>query len=256
MRGLIDSGAMEVAPPLPDGQECFYLPLFGIYHPRKPDKIHGIFDSSVKYKDKSLNGVLLSGPNLTNELLGVLMRFRKNRVAFIADIEQMFYSFLVREDHRDFLRFFWHRNNNLNEDLIEYRMRVHVFGNTPSPAISTYGLRKTVEKAEIEVQKYVIQNFYVDNGLMSVASSAEAIYLLLNTQQVLKEEARISLHKIASNSIEVMEAFSTDDLEKNLKSFDIAADELPIQQSLRLAWDISSDSMTFNPRIPGKNVHQ
>jgi hypothetical protein len=30
MRGLIDSGAMEVAPPLPDGQEYFYLPLFGV----------------------------------------------------------------------------------------------------------------------------------------------------------------------------------------------------------------------------------
>ncbi|XP_061180594.1 uncharacterized protein LOC133189205 [Saccostrea echinata] len=252
MRGLIDSGAMEVAPPLPAGKECFYLPLFGVYHPRKPDKIRGVFDSSVKYKGLSLNGVLLSGPNLTNELLGVLMRFRMNRVAFMADVEQMFYSFLVREDHRDFLRFFWHRNNEPCEDLIEYRMRVHVFGNTPSPAVATYGLRKTVEKAEVEVQNYVTRNFYVDDGLMSVGSSDEAINLLRKTQQVLKDETKIRLHKIASNSVEVMEAFPAEDLEKNLKSLDIAADELPIQQSLGLAWDINSDSLNFSARIPEK----
>ncbi|XP_061191617.1 uncharacterized protein LOC133199804 [Saccostrea echinata] len=252
MRGLIDSGAMEVAPPLPAGKECFYLPLFGVYHPRKPDKIRGVFDSSVKYKGLSLNGVLLSGPNLTNELLGVLMRFRMNRVAFMADIEQMFYSFLVREDHRDFLRFFWHRNNEPCEELIEYRMRVHVFGNTPSPAVATYGLRKTVEKAEVEVQNYVTRNFYVDDGLMSVGSSDEAINLLQKTQQVLKDEAKIRLHKIASNSVEVMEAFPAEDLEKNLKSLDIAADELPIQQNLGLAWDINSDSLNFSARIPEK----
>ena len=47
MRGLIDSGDMEEAPSLSSDTECWYLPLFGIYHPRKPDKIRGVFDSSV-----------------------------------------------------------------------------------------------------------------------------------------------------------------------------------------------------------------
>ncbi|XP_065941356.1 uncharacterized protein [Magallana gigas] len=54
----------------------------------------------------------------------------------MADIEQMFYRFLVTKDHRDFLRFFWYRNSDPNEELIEYRMKVHVFGNTPSPAVA------------------------------------------------------------------------------------------------------------------------
>ena len=41
-----------------------------------------------------------------NNLVGVITRFRKNEVGIVADIEQMFYQFRVREDHRDYLRFF------------------------------------------------------------------------------------------------------------------------------------------------------
>lgn len=76
------------------------------------------------------------------------MRFRKEQVAVTADIEQMFYSFVVREDHRDFLRFLWYRDNNPSKDVVEYRMRVHVFGNSPSPTVATYCLRRAAEKGE------------------------------------------------------------------------------------------------------------
>ncbi|KAK3104599.1 hypothetical protein FSP39_005889 [Pinctada imbricata] len=164
----------------------------------------------------------------------------------------MFYSFLVKEDNRDFLRFFWHRNNNLGEDLIEFRMKVKVFGNTPSPAIATYGLRKTVENAEDDIKEFVTRNFYVDDALVSLPSSADAISLLQRTQTVLMNEAKIRLHKIVSNDMDVMNSFPTEDLEKNLKTLDIYADELPMQQSLGLSWDINSDCMTFSARIPDK----
>lgn len=45
----------ETAPPLKDGEECWYLPLLGVYHPRKSKQIMVVFDSSAKYKDVSLN---------------------------------------------------------------------------------------------------------------------------------------------------------------------------------------------------------
>lgn len=205
MKSITESDALEIAPPVPPGKECWFLPLFGVYHPRKPDKIRGVFDSSVSYEGLSLNSVLLSGPNLTNDLLGVLLRFRMDKVAIMADIQQMFYSFLVSEEDRDFLRFFWYKNNDSDEELIEYRMKVHVFGNTPSPAVATYGLRKTVENEDSDVRNYVMKNFYVDDGLISLPSSAEAIRLLKKTQVALNN-ARIRLHKIVSNDVEVMEA--------------------------------------------------
>ena len=42
----------------------------------------------------------------------------------MADIEQMFHSFLVDERHRDLLRFFWYQDNDPAKSLTEYRMRV------------------------------------------------------------------------------------------------------------------------------------
>ena len=68
--------------------------------------------------------VLLSGPDLTNSLIGVLMRFRMETVTVVADIEQMFYCFGVAEKHRNFLRFLWYTNNDPTKPLIEYRMTV------------------------------------------------------------------------------------------------------------------------------------
>ena len=86
MKEILDSGHAETAPPLKENTECWYLPLFGVYHPKKPTQIRGVFDASARYHEVSLNDILLTGPDLTNSLLGVLLRFRKEPVAITAEI--------------------------------------------------------------------------------------------------------------------------------------------------------------------------
>jgi hypothetical protein len=141
-----------------------------------------VFDSSATYEGTSLNNVLLQGPDLTNSLLGVLLRFRKEMIAVVADIQHMFHCFKVVEEHRDYLRFLWHEDNDVNKDLKEYCMCVHVFGNRPSPAVATYGLRKIANISEethgTEVAQFIHRNFYVDDGLASCPTAEEAINLL------------------------------------------------------------------------------
>lgn len=57
-------------------------------------------------------------------------------------------------------------------------MNVHVFGNSPSPAIAIYGLKQTAEQRENEdgedAEQFVLRNFYMDDGHTSVSSEAEA----------------------------------------------------------------------------------
>ncbi len=136
MAGIFENGYAEPAPLLRDNEECWYLPIFGVYHTKKKGKIRVVFDSSAQYQGTSLNSVLLQGPDLMNSLLGVMMRFRMGPVAVMADIQQMFFRFSVEEKHRNFLRFIWFKDNDPNSELTEYRMCSHVFGNSPSPSIA------------------------------------------------------------------------------------------------------------------------
>ena len=66
-----------------------------------------MFDSAAKFKGTSLNDQLLQGPDLTNGLLGVTIRFRQEPVALVADVEGMFHQVRVAPDDCDALRFQW-----------------------------------------------------------------------------------------------------------------------------------------------------
>lgn len=248
MKKMFENNQAELAPELEEHRERWYLPLFGVYHPQKPNQIRVVFDSSAKHDGVSLNDVLLSGPDLNNALLGVLMRFRRENIAVTADIQQMFYAFVVREDHRDYLRFLWYKDNNLVNNITEFRMKVHIFGNSPSPSVAIYGLRRAAQEHQDEYgadsKEFVMRNFYVDDGLTSVSTEEEAIDLLRRTQKMLAA-SNLKLHKIASNSSKVMTAFAPEDLAKDLKDLDLGADPLPLQRSLGLIWNLESDSFGF-----------
>ncbi|KAI7789362.1 hypothetical protein IRJ41_022847, partial [Triplophysa rosa] len=220
MGKVFSNNHAEEAPPLMEGEECWYLPLFGVYHPKKPGNIRVVFDSGARHEDVSLNDVLLSGPDLNNTLLGVLMRFRKEAVAITADIEQMFYCFLVREDDRNFLRFLWFRNNDLSADIIEYRMLVHVFGNSPSPAVAIYCLRQSIKGGDPEVKNFVNRDFYVDDGLKSLPTVEAAVDLLKNTQE-----------DSCWLKTTVLKAFPPQDHASDLKDLDFGCDILPTQRT-------------------------
>ena len=66
----------------------------------------------------------------------------------LVDVEQMFHSFKVKEKFKDFLRFLWYKDKDPNGVITEYRMKVHIFGNTSSPEVANYALRKTAEVGE------------------------------------------------------------------------------------------------------------
>ena len=253
-RPLGNSRYEETASSDGDGK-VWYLPHFGVYHPKKPNQIRVVFDSSCEFKGASLNKELLAGPDLMNSLLGVLMRFRQESVGVMCDVEQMFHSFHVDPDHRDYLRFLWFKDNDPSQEVIEYRMTVHLFGNSPSPAVATFGMRKTADNGEEErgadVKKFICEDFYVDDGLTSQPSEEEAIDLVKGAQSTLAT-ANLRLHKVASNSVAVMEAFSAADRAKDIRDLDLREDTLPAQRTLGVQWDLEKDALTFNVHPPEK----
>ena len=70
-------------------------------------KLRVVFDCARRFAGVCLNDALLKGPDLLNNLVGVLSRFRLRRWAFVADVRGMFHQVRVPEDQRDFLRVLW-----------------------------------------------------------------------------------------------------------------------------------------------------
>ena len=84
----------------------------------------------------------MQGPDLANNLAAVLLRFRKFRVALVADIQEMFYQVKVACNDRNSLRFLWWPNGEVKQQPEIYKMTVHLFGATSSPSCAAFALRQ------------------------------------------------------------------------------------------------------------------
>ena len=80
---------------------------------------------------------------------------------------------------------------------------------------------------------------------MSVTSAERAINLVKKPKEELSDNGYNRFHKVVSNNLEVMKAFSSDDLGKDLKDLDLYSDNLPTQRSLSLSWDLHTNNFLF-----------
>lgn len=130
----------------------------------------------------------------------------------------MFYFFLMRDEQIYYLSFLWYHWNDPNGEMIDYRMSVHVFGNSPSPDVAWYGLNKIISQwTDLwrGLSKFLSTRWLCRWWLNF--SRAQPIDLLTRTRSVLHKEGRLQLHKISYNSRAVMKAFTTEDLVNELK---------------------------------------
>ena len=232
-----------------DDGRIWYLPHHGVYHPRKPGKVRIVFDCAARYQDTSLNDELLQGPDMTNSLVDVLFRFREERVAIMGDIESMFMMIRVPKEDRNLLRFLWWPNNDIHSEPETYRMTRHIFGATSSPSCANYALRRTAlefgHKFEPEIPNTIINNFYVDDCLKSVATEEQAVQLITELRR-LCAMGGFHLTKIASNSKEVLSAVPRKDRSKQVKPLDLVKDSLPPERALGIYWHVEDDAFGFD----------
>lgn len=226
----------------------WYIPHHGIYHKKKPDKIRVVFDCSARFRGVSLNDVLFQGPDLTNSLIGVLVRFRQEPIAAMADIEGMFHQVGVPESDRNFLRFLWWTDGKLDQEPEEYEMTVHLFGAVSSPSIANFVLKKNADnnrtRFDEEVISIVHKNFYVDDCLKSWPSVEVAINFIHHLCNLMKDGG-FRLTKWVSNSRQVLQSIPESERAKEVKDFDFAHDNLPIERALGVTWNVESDTLEF-----------
>ena len=124
-----------------------------------------VFNSSAKHGGVSLNDCLAKGPSLLNVLLGILLRFRQYKVAFVGDISKMFHSIDIAVEDQMTHLFLW-REFDTTRYPETYAMTVVNMGDRPSSAIAQIALRKSA-KLESQISKestdIILYNSYMDD---------------------------------------------------------------------------------------------
>ena len=170
-------------------------PVFYVSHHdvMKPESISTpcriVFNSSAKFLNHTLNDYWVKGPDLLNNMLGILLRFRENKVAVAGDVRKMYHSVNISEVDQHTHRFLW-RGMDENKKPDVYMMMAVSFGDKPAGAIASLALRKTAEYSLTEypvASKMIIKNTYVDDVIDSFNSIQEADQVTEDADTILEK---------------------------------------------------------------------
>ena len=223
MKAVLDSGYAEPVPvaEINAKHKTWYIPHHPVLNPKKPGKVRIVYDCAATVGTKCLNDYLMKGPDLTNSLVAVLLRFRKWLVPIISDVEAMFHQVRISPPDKDALRFYWWPDGNINDEPAIYRMAVHLFGAKSSPSIATFCLRETARQFgkhfDPHVSEIVLKSFYVDDCLCGANCEEAAISLIRNLRDLMAM-GRFKLTKWLSSSDKVMSTIPEDEKSKAAKS--------------------------------------
>ncbi|XP_057297885.1 uncharacterized protein LOC130628870 [Hydractinia symbiolongicarpus] len=226
-------------------ENAHYLP----HHPvvrqdKSTTKVRPVFDGSCAIHKPSLNDILYSGPNLLAKVFDILLRFRTNYVALVADIQQAFLNIEIAEKDRNNLLFLWKENPTENDSkLIIYRFLRVVFGLTCSPFLLNGTIQHHLETYEIicpEITDVLKDDLYVDDLTTGTDTVTEGKKLYEISKQIMKEGG-FNLRKWATNNNELQTFI---DKIENVNS-EPNSDKTVNPKVLGIEWDIDRDILVY-----------
>ena len=131
-----------------DKKDCFefdcprerYLTQHMVFHPHKLAKIRRVLIGAAKFHGYSLNNALLTGPDLLQNLIHILIRFRQYQYAVSANIDGRFLQVGVIPQDQASLRFLW--REDLAEEIAVYQYVHRIFRAKDSPTCSKFALKR------------------------------------------------------------------------------------------------------------------
>ncbi|XP_057695374.1 uncharacterized protein LOC130917729 [Corythoichthys intestinalis] len=242
---LLNSGYIKkLLPTEVDSSPGWYIPHHMVTHNAK-NRI--VFNCSFKYKGLSLNDHLLPGPTLSSSLLGVLLRFKENKVAISSDVKGMFHQVRLLPEDQSYLRFLW--RNTTNEAPEVYQWLVLPFGTVSSPCCATFALQTHVinnSESNEDVRTAVTRCFYVDNWLQSLPSVQQAQSLANKLRRIL-EEGGFELRQWATSHPEVIKHLPLECTSESTKLWFTQNSHDPQELALGLMWHCRSDTLCYKP---------
>ena len=167
----------------------FYISHLAVVNPHSNSTpVRIVFNSSQTHKGVSLNACLAKGPDsYMNNLVGILLRWREERVALIGDIRKMFNSVYLKALEQHCYCFLWRDLQQHRPPDIYVIQRVNM-GDTPAPAISTEAVYKTAElyrEDSPQAANLLKHSSYVDDLIDSRPSKPDALKIAKEAEDIL-----------------------------------------------------------------------
>ena len=143
-----------------------------------------VFDASqIASSGRSLNRLLAKGKNNMNNLVEIVIRWSAHKFAFHTDVQKMYNTVRLREEHWCFQRYLWNDSLDLSEPPKEKIIKTLIYGVRSSGNQAEKGLRETASQMRSrypEVYNIVRNDVYVDDCISGRSTWDE---LMLVTDQ-------------------------------------------------------------------------
>jgi hypothetical protein len=120
------------------------------------------------------------GPKVQDDLFDILVRFRKHRMAFPADIAKMYRQIQLTESDKDYHRFVW--RDNPEDEICDYIMSVVTFGVASSPHQAQRVQKQLAHHDENDnfplATPILEDDLYMDDVLSGADDTSSAIYVI------------------------------------------------------------------------------
>ena len=249
----IEKGYVTRIPQQDRSTSKWFLPHFPILRPDKDTtKTRIVFDASAKYQGMSLNDAIYQGPKLQRNLFDVLLRFRRQPVAVVCDIAEMYLRIGIATEDKPYHRFLWRGiDTNRQPDIYEFD-RV-VFGVNSSPFQAQFVLQHHAKKLYDTfpmAAETILKATYMDDSMDSISSEEQGIELHRQLSLLLTK-AGMHARKWLSNSSKVLSEIRIQD-----RKFEVDLDRegLPSTKTLGVWWSADDDVFTFKENAPGDDM--
>lgn len=251
MREYLELGHMVRVMPSPN-EDKYYIPHQAVIkESSSTTKLRVVFDASSKTsKAVSLNEIMHTGPRLQQELFDIVLRWRKHRVVFSADIEKMYRQISIAEEDQRFQKIVWRFDTR--KPIEEFNLTTVTYGTASAPYLAIKTLQQLAKDEEAkfpEAAEVILKDFYVDDVLSGTNSIQQARQLQDKLIKLLAAGG-FKLRKWSSNQPELLE-----DLPEELKDQSwMELSEDGTKRSLGVHWNPSEDTFKFKVDVPSSKL--
>ena len=227
-----------------DTKPVYFLPHHGVWRPDKiSTPLRVVFDPACQFQGTCLNSFLYKGPGLIGNLLGVLLRFREEKVGFMGDISKMFLQICLPESDTHVHRFLW-RNLDTTAEPTVYALQRVTFGAKPSPDMASYVMLKMAKDNEAESPRAAVvlsRDRYMDDLIHSCPTFEQARKTMEQIDRVL-DTGSFKIKEWLCSSVNAQQISQEDaDMKYNL-------DCESGTKTLGVAWNPRKDTIGFASR--------